>query len=73
MLVFKVILTYNILQLSEYLSLGDTSGRELHLPIPNRNVKPTSADDSCRATGRENKSSPRLRYSETRYSDIIGS
>lgn len=59
-------LLINILFLIKYpsvvrvFSLGDLSAVEPPDSIPNSEVKRCSADDSYWATGRENKSSPRL-------------
>ena len=62
----NTVLLINILFLIKYpsvvrvFSLGDLSAVEPPDSIPNSEVKRCSADDSYWATGRENKSSPRL-------------
>ncbi len=48
---------------TQFILPGDHSGGVPPVPIPNTEVKPSCADDTCRATGRENRSLPgRLFY-----------
>ena len=46
---------------------GDTSGEAIPVPIPNTEVKLSSAEDTERAAFRENRSSPGFCASMTRF------
>lgn len=52
---------------------GDASGEAIPVPIPNTEVKLSSAEDTERAAFRENRSSPGfLRFRDERAKDVAG-